>query len=264
MTSRTTIDALVNLLEDEDRHVSTAAMEELLRRDGEVDHVVAEFQEADNPVLRSRIHQIGNVLKLRRARDIFISNVGDASVDLWEGLLQINYQFNPRMSRRDVDQFLEELAGRLPRRLTSVRMAAFMRNENFTFTKEDVLGADLYLPEDVLLQRVGSPILLAVVTQQLGERRSWHASIVLHKGRHCLIDSNCNLVEPAEGWRVTRLTNNDKLHPCTNRDIWFTVLAQLFLSALQEGRLQAIHRVGSILSRLCGGNFGQLPFPLGS
>ena len=260
----TPISALLNLLEDEDRHVSTLAMEQLLTLDGDVGRLIAELQESDNPVLRGRIHQLGSILRLRRSRQRFIDSVRDSGTDLWDGILEINYQFNPRMNRREVSELIDEFGVRLPRRLSTHRLAAFMRKEKFCVTNEDLLGPDLYLPEDVLLQRVGAPILLAVVAQRIGRVRNGDASLGLHKGRHCLLDANYHLISPAENWRVTRLTNEDKLHPCGDRDVWFTILAQLFLSAVQEGRLQAIWRVGSILSQLCDGDFHDLPFPLGS
>jgi hypothetical protein len=260
----TPISALLNLLEDEDRHVSTLAMEQLLALDSDVDQLIAELQESDNPVLRGRIHQLGSILRLRRSRQRFIDSVRDTGTDLWDGIIEINYQFNPRMNRREVTGLVDEFAVRLPRRLSTHRLAAFMRKEKFCVTSEDLLGPDLYLAEDVLLQRVGAPILLSVVAQRIGRFRNWDASLVLHKGRHCLLDGNYHLISPAENWRVTRLTNEDKLHPCGDRDVWFTILAQLFLSAVQEGRLQAIWRVGSILAQLCDGEFHDLPFPLGS
>lgn len=260
----TSISALVNLLEDEDRHVSTLAMERLLALDQDVDSVIAELQESDNPILRGRIHQLGSILRLRRSRQRFIDSVRDSDTSLWDGILEINYQFNPRMNRRDIAELVEDFASRLPRRLSSHNLKVYMRKEKFSVSSEDLLGPDLYLAEDVLMQRIGAPILLCAVAQHIGRTRNWDATMVLHKGRHCLLDENYYLISPAENWRVTRLTNDDKLHPCGDRDVWFTILAQLFLSAVQEGRLQAIWRVGSILAQLCDGDFHDLPFPLGS
>ncbi len=259
------IQALINLLEDEDRHVSSMAMEQLLTLDGDVDRLIAEFQEAPNPVLRGRIHQLGNIVKLRRERTLLINEVVDGKPTVWDGILRINRQYNPQMNLRNLNRMIEELAARVPSPISTVGMATFMHNETFSFTGEDILGADLYLLEDVLTQHVGAPILLSVIAKHLGEIYGWNALIVLFKGKHCLYDEQtCDLVEPAEGWRVTRLNRDDKLHPCADRDIWLTILCQLFLSALLEGRLQTIHRIGSILSRLCGGEFSKLPFPLGS
>lgn len=258
-----TLDALVNLLEDEDTHVSTLAMEQLLRHQ-DADDLIAELQEDANPVLRSRIHQLGNILNIRRARSQFIESVETSGLSLWNGLLQVNYQYNPRMNKDGVDRLVNELLEKMPSELNTVRLTSFMRNENFSYTGEDVLGADLYLLEDTLIQRVGSPIMLSVIARHLGRHLGWHSTVVLFKGKHCLLDARGHLIEPAENWRITRLPRHDNLHPCGNKEIWITILCQLYLSAMLEGRLLAIHRVGSILTKLCGGNFQNLPFPLGS
>jgi hypothetical protein len=261
---RHTINALINLLEDEDRHVSTVAMEQLLMLDQNVDELVAEFQESHSPVLRSRIHQLGNILKMRRSRSLFIENVKTSSITQWQGIKQINYQYNPAMNAQEVERIFSALVERLPEQLSPIGLAEFMRNENFSFTAEDMMGADLYLIEDVLIQRMGAPILLSIIAQELAIKRRLKTSITIFKGKHCLIDSTSRLIEPSEDWRVTCLTTGEKLHSCNKDDTWLTVLGQLFLSAILEGRLQAIYRVGAILSELCGGKLRNLPFPLGT
>ncbi len=255
--------ALLNLLEDEDSQVSTPAMEELLQFERDAEDLVKEFQEAANPRLRGRIHQLGNILNVRRRRHAFIQHAMSSSISLWDGMVQINYQYNPRLNPDQIASMADALFEALPPRVSTVGLGTFMRNEDFSYTRKDTLGADLFLLEDVLAQRIGAPIVLCVIARHFGEKAGWNSSIVLYRGRHCLIDSNSNLIEPAEGWKVTRLTHADKLYPCGDRDIWLTVLSQLFLAAMLEDQLQAIHRVGIILAELCGGKFQDLPFPLG-
>ncbi len=257
------ITALLNLLEDEDSHVSTLAMEQLLQENTAED-LIKEFQEANNPLLRNRIHQLGNVLNLRRRRIRFIRDAKFSRMSLLEGLMQINYQFNPRMSAEAVKRAFRRLQNKVPQTVSTVRMATFMREHSFSYTGEDTLGSDLFLIEDVLAQRVGSPVLLSVITKCLGQTAGWKASIVLYKGKHSLLDINSNLVEPSEDWKVTHLPPEDRLEACADNDIWLTVMSQLFLAAMLEGRLQAIHRVGSILAGFCGGTLNNLPYPLGN
>lgn len=258
------ISALLNLLEDEDSQVSTLAMEQLLLLERDADALLKEFQEAANPRLRSRIHQLGSILKIRRSRNAFIRDAMDATLSLWAGLVHINYQYNPRLNFEAVDTMFAELVARLPAKLTTLRLCAFMRDENFQYTQEDTLGSDLFLVEDVLVQRVGSPVLLSAIAHCLGAKAGWHSSLVLYHGKNCLIDdAHGQLIEPADGWKVSRCARDERLHPCGDRDVWLTVLSQLFLAAMLEGRLQAIHRVGSILARLCGTTVGSLPYPLG-
>ena len=200
---------------------------------------------------------------MRRERNRFIEEARAGGISLWEGVLQINYHFNPRMDRGELEAQVTELAKRLPGSVDTANLAAYMRGEGFSFTGEDIMGADLYLMDDVVRQRIGSPILLSVLARHLSAERGFQSTVVLYRGKHCLVDSECNLIEPGEGWRISRLPRQD-VHPCSDQDIWLTLLSQLFLAALMEGRLQAIHRVGSLLCRLCGGQVNDLPFPIGS
>ena len=257
------IKALINLLEDEDRYVSTVAMEQLLSS-ANAEAVVAEFQEAHSPILRNRIHQLGNILRTRQQRSQFVQNFNNSSLTLWEGILQINYHYNPKMDSRQLKQMMASLIDQLPRRLSTVSLAKFMRNGNFAFSGEDIIGPDLYLIEDVLLHRLGSPILLSVIAKELAKQRDLETSIVLYKGKHCLIDRFKNLIEPTEDWRINHLKAIQDIRLFEKEHIWLVILSQLFISAMLEGRLQAIHRVGSLLAEICEGHAKNFPFPLGS
>jgi len=260
---RPPIDSLISLLGDEDVLVSALAMEELLQRDDQIDGLLAEHQEADDDRLRSRIHQMGNVTRIRREREELITGIRQAQLELWDGILRINHQYNTRLNLDAVERLMVDFAGGISRPVSGNRIAQYMVGEGFATARENVLGADLYLADDVLSQRIGSPILLACIAQELGRRVGWSSTIVLYKGKHCLIDAQNNFIEPAEAWRVSKFTPDVQLHPCADKDLWLTILCQLYLAAMLEGRVQAIHRVGSILATLCDGRFHDLPFPLG-
>ena len=255
--------ALLNLLEDDDRYVSTVAMEQLLSSDN-VDELVAEFQESHSPILRNRVHQIGNILRGRQLRSEFVKNFKNAAISLWDGIVQINFHYNPKMDSRQLARMMISLEDQLPRRLSAASLAEFMRSKNFSFSGEDIIGPDLYLIEDVLLHQVGSPILLSVVARELGRKRDLETSVALYKGKHCLIDRFNNLIKPTEDWRIKHLKTVQDIRVFGKANIWLVVLSQLFVSAMLEGRLQAIHRVGSLLAELCGGRVRNFPFPLGS
>ncbi len=261
---KSNIDALINLLEDDDKQVSTLAMEQLLTLDQGLDEIVADLQESQNPILRNRIHQLGNILSIRRSRGKFIDDVKRSMLNLWDGVVKINFQYNVKMNIFEVENMMSELKRELPARLSTTKMINFMRRHNFIFTGDDQLDAELYLIEDVLIQRIGAPILLAVIAHELGNHGGWYSNIVIYRGRHCLMDANDHIIEPSEEWKVTRKVRDPRPHICHKDDVWMAILSQLFLSAILEGRLQAIHRVGAILAKLSGGNIRFLPFPLGS
>ena len=258
------IKALLNLLEDEDNYVSTMAMERLLSSGVNVNLLVAEFQESHDPILRSRIHQLGIILKRRQLRSEFVKKIKNSSMTLWEGILQINFQYNQKMDVHQVKQSMLSLADRTPRRLSTPGLAEFMRNENFAFAGDDIVGSDIYLIEDVLLHRVGSPILLSAIAKQLAKKRNLKVDIVLYKGRYCVMDRVNNLIDPSADWKLTHLNSGQDYRPYDKLNVWLALLCQLFTSAMLEGRLQAIHRVSSLLAEICDEKVRRFPFPLGS
>ena len=256
--------ALTNLLADEDHYISTMAMEKLLSMKEEVQSVIAEYQESHDPAIRNRIHQLGSILKIRQSRSELVQNIKNSSISLWEGTLQINYHYDPKMEIGQVNHSMSSLSSHLPRKLLTAGLANFMRNENFSYAGEDIVGPDLFLIEDVLLHRVGAPILFCVIAKELARKRKLDIDIVLFRGQFCLLDKAKLLIDPTSGWKLIRLNSSQDYCLYQNFNIWLAILSQLFTSTMLEGRLQAIHRVAVLLSEICGNNIRNLPFPLGS
>ena len=264
MTTPARIDALLSLLEDEDDQISTVAMEQLLRSQNHAEEIIRNHQESSSRFLRTRIHQMGGILQLRRRRQEFIRRGTTGTLPLKKALEEINYQYNPRFNPAAASRRLRAMSAALAERMpTSAQVCTFMRDEGFACAGDGVLGAGAYLLENVLHERVGSPILLSAIAHILGRTTGWDSSIVLYRGKHCLMTNDGALIEPHKGWKLTHLSGDSKLHPCAERDLWLAVLTQLLLTAMFEGRLQAIHRLAAILTGLCDGDITDLPYPLG-
>jgi hypothetical protein len=262
-SQKTKINALLNLLEDDDSHVSALAMEQLLLLDNGADDVVREFQESPSPVLRSRIHQLDNLLTLRRRRRSFIARAKGSDLSLLEGLSLINYQYNPKISVETVRRSFESICEKAPVFTSSTQLAAYLHKDGFALNAENYLASELYLLDEILEHRQGAPVMLCCIAKCLADHCNWPVSVILYKGRHCLIDKNRNLIETWDSWRVTKLPAGDQVCHCSKSDLWLSILGQLFLASLQEGQIQAVYRVSSILAEFCGGTFDALPFPLG-
>ncbi|MCH2176515.1 MAG: hypothetical protein MK193_12385 [Lentisphaeria bacterium] len=255
--------ALYNLLEDDDFLVYTPVMQKILETEKDADQFVREYQDSANPSLRARAFEMGRVLKLRNRRKHFISDVVQSKVALWDALLDVNFQLNPALSKQKVQQLFDKLANACPEAADMKQFSAALKRIDLAMTKEDVLGADLYLLEEVLQTRLGSSILLCVIAQQLAARMDLAVSVVLYRGRHCICDAHGVLLDPVDAWKLIRVKSISKVHYCSDKDILVMVLCQLFLSAMLDGSLNGIHRIGTILTGLCGGKLSDLPFPIG-
>lgn len=263
-TNANSLSALITLLQDEDLRVASLAMEQFLNL-GLAEETVAEFQEAQDPRLRKRIHQLSGILVRRRARQAFLEAVANEGISTWEGVLGINVLYDPQCNRTQVDEYIQALAARIEAQgATGPRLAALMREEEFTVPDEDTLDVELYLADCVVETKYGSPAILCAIAQAVGQRARWNPSIVLHEGRFCLMDRNGLLIDPTEGWHLSRIETDAKIHPCSRKDLWLGILSQLFLVSLVEGHLRDLYHFGDLLSSLNKAVLEEsLPYPLG-
>lgn len=259
------VSALLTLLQDEDLKIASLAMEEFLKLGQVMEETIAEHQEAQDPTLRQRIHQLSSILVRRRARLQFIEAMSNEQISLWDGACQINALYDPRSSPAAIAKLAEEVTTESLRSepVTTPRVAALMREQEFVVPDQDVLDVDLYLVQRVLETRYGSPALLCLLAQHAAAGMDWMFTIVLHGGRFCLIDRNNLLLDPTEGWHISKLKAADRIHPCARRDVLLGILSQLFLVALVNGQLRDLYHFGDLLTALNRTSLDVLPYPLG-
>ena len=259
------ITALLSLLQDDDPKVASLAMEQFLKLEDVADETIASYQDCHDPVLRQRMHQLSSIRSRRRARMEFLDGVENSRMSVWEGIRRINRLYDPQCNLRLLSRRIRELRKRAADALTTTtRTAAFMREQGFCVPSEAVLEVDLYLADSILDIRFGSAALLCALAQHLGRTcGGWEATIALYEGRFCLLDDKNLALDPAEGWKITRLEPSRNLHPCSRQDVWMAVLTQLFMIALVESNLRDLYVFGDLLTALNGDSVDSLPHPLG-
>ncbi|OGV83692.1 MAG: hypothetical protein A3K18_00035 [Lentisphaerae bacterium RIFOXYA12_64_32] len=239
-------------------------MEQFLNLGQVTEKTIAEFQEAQDPRLRCRIHQLSTILQRRNARKEFIDGIRQERISLWDGILQVTALYDPLAQLEPVHKGIAEMVRLLQStEITTPRIAALMRDQEFTVPEEDILDVELFLVDQVFETRYGSAPLLCALAQHLAAQVEWSLTTVLHMGRFCLIDRDHLLLDPVEGWHISKLGGDDKIHPCGRRDVLLDVLLQLFLIALVEGHLRDLYHFGDLLTALNGFTVEDLPFPLG-
>lgn len=257
--------ALLTLVQDDDLKVASLAMEQFLNLGPQAEPIIAELQESNDPQVRQRMHQLSGILARRRARTTFLDDVEKERISLWEGVLALNRLYDPQCQSARVTEYVQTLAAKMgPEPPTAPRIAELMREEEFAVPDEDLLDVDLYLMERVIETKYGSPALLCCLAHQIGVEANWRSNIVLYEGKFCLIDRKFVLLDPTEGWHISMFRNEDKIHPCSRKDLWLGILSQLFLVALVEGQLRELYHFGDLLSALNHATTDEaLPFPLG-
>ena len=138
-----------------------------------------------------------------------------------------------------------------------------MREKNFYVPKNDVLDSDLSLIGSALYNGEGSPLILCIIAQVIANRYGHKFKIVLHKGHHCLIDSNKILIEPAQNWKITPLKEGMKAHLCSEKNLILTLVSNLYLSSLVEGQLSNLQIFSSMMAKLSAMDLKDFPYPVG-
>lgn len=261
---KTRLSALLVLLQDENPRIASLAMEQLLQSRTVAERTIAEHQEAQDPQLRHRIHQLSSILSRRRERLAFTQALTREELSLWQGVIQINAVYDPSTNVSSIRATVDEIkAGLSGEGIATPQVASLMREKGFGVPSADILDQDLYLIERVLESRYGSAPVLCALAQHMADGSQWPSTVVLHEGRFCLIDRGELLLDPSEGWHISKLKASDRIHPCSRRDVLLGLLTQLFLVALIEGHLRDLHHVGSLLTGLNDSDLDGLPYPLG-
>ncbi|MCM8538948.1 MAG: hypothetical protein NE328_01615 [Lentisphaeraceae bacterium] len=260
----TEIEALINLLQDEDPQIAVVAMEKLLTNPVFVKNHLKELQESPDPCLRTRVHQMESIITRKNQLDDFTKRVKENKIELWEDLIFLNKIIERTLTTDSITEAFKELKDKIPRKqMTTLEIAAFMREESFSCPSDDILDPSLFLIYEVLTCSLGNPLLLCVIARQLAMVHQKRLTIVLHKGRHCLVSDESSFIDPQNGWSVTKLKQNAKVYPCTNRDILLTVISQLYLSALIEGQLRIIAFLSKMMAALSDNSVSEFPYPVG-
>jgi len=138
------IDALLNLLQDEDPQVVAAVMEKLLKTDEFVNCRLAELQESSNPLIRERIHQLESILHRKQLMHEFLNRIKNNEIGLWDDLIFLNKIMDGNLSDQMINEAWVSLQKKVSTEtLSTMEMAALMRENCFTAPADDVLEQTL-------------------------------------------------------------------------------------------------------------------------
>ncbi|EDM26538.1 hypothetical protein LNTAR_01982 [Lentisphaera araneosa HTCC2155] len=257
-------EALLKLLEDEDPKIATIAIGKLLQYGPDIFPALRGLQESANPLLRKRVHQIEAILEKKINFSHFIERIEKDEILIWEDLIYLNSIYYPDLKPSELQSSMEEAYKNLSAaEFNTKALCNYMKDKNYYVPKNDILDSGINLISSVLINGEGSPLMLCIISQLWGTRFSWPFQIVLHKGHHCLIDKNKMLIEPANNWKCSLIDEKIKAHPCTEKGLILTVIANLYLSALVEGQLKILHTLSTLMSKISKTELADFPFPIG-
>jgi hypothetical protein len=281
--SENELKSLIKLLKDEDRKISNAAMSAILKYNfssKDVNQVLAEFQESEDPALRKKIHQIQAIQRARRRRRRLISRFSDRRTDLVQGLADLNIiwynEYNIHSISRKWNAFILNALKYAPK--TPSRISSFMQELNFKCEVTQTHDADAYCLAAVLDEHTGADIILASIALELGRTFGLFSSIVRTEDfGFGVIYSNRigkkpfkhkffgEILLPGDNWRVCSPEQVHSFTPWTNNKVLKYVASVFFVDSIIFDEPRYIQIFGSVLS---GKNIIEdldkvLPYPYG-
>ena len=262
-------ESLVTLLFDEEPMVAVQAMNEMLKKEDALKEILSIYQDSTDALVRKRIHQVSTVLSIRHKKQSFIKSIKSGDGSLINQLVQLAAFENPKVSETQIRLGFSKLVKKLSlmikdRPLTTDLMVNFMRSEHFFVPELELLEGRLYMLDTVLEVKLGSAVLLTCLAGALGTIFNWQVKFVIHAGDFCLLDDQLQLVNANLSWKVTKLQDINSCFPCQPNQLVYNIVSVLFLIALQDGELKLIHLYGDLLTEICGIDFSELPFPVGT
>jgi hypothetical protein len=267
LSGNSKIEALLSLLEDENRGVASRAMAELLRDQNGLAPCLKIMQESDNPVLRKRAHQIQSIIRIRQRRTSIARALACKDTPLIEGLAELHLQWYDYDPEDDIMSRWEELLAEAvkfhPRSLE--RLSYFMHKRGFSTPPDNELDADCYCLGVVLEERVGADVILCALGRELARSAGLELKIHQLMDRFVLAGPGGFLLSPADGWRIFPPTEAvPSLDWDSNMTLRMTA-SVMFICAVCSDSFRYVNTIGSCLAKVSGkDSLSFLPYPYDS
>ena len=244
------IRSLLSLLDDEDESVALDAMAELLCRGDEVLPFLGELQDATDPLLRRRVHQLESALTVRRRRSGFSRLLSMPRPDVRRILVELHLQWFdndplPEIESR-LDGFVADGRALRPRSLDD--LSAVFRKGGIVAERETTLRPENYCVGVMLADRIGSAALWALLAKLLLPEDS-PVRVVRNVEEFALCDGSALLL-PERDWRVVRAPARAELEEWSDRKVLKFAAAMLFSAAVNSDSFRYVLTIGQALSGL--------------
>lgn len=258
------IESLIKLLDDDNQQTASLIMAELLCHEEELDPVIMEFQEAEDPRMRRRIHQLQSVLKTRRNRRNFAKRLKSDDTDLFEGLSELHFLWYDNDFQKTITQYWDAIIENSKKYHpeTIDKIGHFMRKYGFRTSSKDDIEADYYSLGITLEELIGADFILCVIAQKLAAHWGLKLEIIYLIGDFALIDDKGQVLFPKNFWKMLPQIKKGTYSVWSSKQILRMATSMLFTCATSTDSFRYIYSIGNVLAKSCDvKDLSSLPFP---
>lgn len=257
--------ALITLLCDEDTAISGHAMAEILSLESDTDQnkltdLLAELQESKEPLIRKKVHQMQAIQRIRNRRRSFSRRLQSKSPNLLQGLGELHAIWYDDIDTKDLSKLWSDLlkeTGKY-RPVTPKRLAGAMKLAKFGLCEENIQDADLYCLGAILEDRIGSDVILAAITLEIGRSFGLQGTIIRSNGHFGTMYTtktkkptpilNGIIIMPSKSWEVTPLPEKNNIEIWTTKQVLKYVAAMLFVNSVCSEGPRYVQILGACLT----------------
>lgn len=263
--------SLIKLLSDEDTSISAQAMAELLSLDNELgserlSQILSEIQEDEDPAIRKKVHQMQSIQRIRKRRRNFSKRLKANTPSLLQGLGELHAIWYDDIDTKDLSKMWSEVIREAAksRPVTPKRLAGYMKLAGFGVCDENIQDADLYCLGSILEDRIGSDVILAAITLEVGRSFGLKGSIVRVNGSFgamyitAVKDQSEKsktssgvkgaVIMPSKNWDIVSASGENKTEIWKTEKVLKYVAAMLFVNAVCSEGPRYIQILGSCLA----------------
>lgn len=255
---------LIKLLDDDSQHTASLVMAELLCHEQELDSVIMELQEAEDPKMRRRVHQLQSVLRTRRNRRSIARKLRNSNVDLFQGLTDLHFLWYDNDSRDTVNQYWDAIVENSKKYnpVTIDKLGYFMRKYGFRTSSKDDIEADYYSLGIVLEELIGADFMLCAIARRLAAHWGLKLKIIYLIGDFALIDEKGQVLFPKNFWKILPQIKKSTYNVWNSKQILRLATSMLFTCAVSTDSFRYIYSIGNTLAKSCGAeDLRTLAFP---
>ncbi len=264
--------SLINLLGDDDTGISGQAMAELLAFDvdsksGKLSELLAELQEVNEPALRKKIHQMQAIQRIRRRRRNFSKRLNSHSPNLLQGLGELHAIWYDDLATKELSKMWADIIREAAkcRPVTPKRLAGSMKLSGFAVCEENIQDADLYCLGAIIEDRIGSDVILAAITLEIGRSFGLKGTIVRVNDTFgtmylTIADDSVSqenglqsklrgvIIMPSGKWEIIPVPEDNEVEIWSTEKVLKYVAAMLFVNAVCSEGPRYIQILGACLA----------------
>lgn len=260
-------DALIKLLGDKDE-IARVAMVQLMQHYAlELDEVLKQLQECDDPLLRKRSHQFQALLTFKKRREFLhrIMHKQNPHYFISDALIELHLTWFEKDSPAEIAMLYQDFLKKYPANhpASIETLSSFFRDMQLAGLPDSTACGDLYMIGAVLNNGYGGNAFMAALAMAVNEDLELGLDLqTIHfEDKFYLHDKKTNIVTDIRKVWDTKTVNFSEFKIFDNSQLLKYIGALCFCNAVHRDEFRYIQIIGEILA--AHHDLSSLPYPYG-